>query len=196
MPRPANLAREDILERAMHLFWEKGYRAVSMDELVRDVGTTRTSVYREFGGKRRLFETSLDRYADGVVTAVLRPMTDGTDGIAAIEKYFEDIIRKAERGGRLSRGCLMTNTMTELGATDRRIRRRTEAHFARVARAFESALGRARARRELRDDVRDLKAWALHLATFAQGTWVCARSGVGARELRRAIRASLLAIRA
>lgn len=196
MPRPANLDRRDVLERAMHLFWERGYRALSMDALVREIGTTRFSLYREFGGKHGLFEATLDHYADHVVGDVLRPMTDTDAGLDGIARYFDDIFRDAGRRGRLARGCLMTNTMTEVGDADRGIRRRTEAHFRRVACAFERALGRARSRGELRAEAVDLHAWSVHLATFAQGVWACARSGLRAAQLRAAVRAFLDSVRA
>ena len=56
-----------------------------------------------------------------------------------IEKYFHGAISDLERAGRLSDGCLMTNTMTEVGGSDRRIHKRTRAHFDRVGRMFAQA---------------------------------------------------------
>jgi TetR/AcrR family transcriptional repressor of nem operon len=196
MPRPSNLDRREILDRAMHEFWSRGFRASSVDTLVREIGTTRFSLYQEFGGKAGLFEAALDHYAENVVTEVLRPMTDPSTGIAGIQKYFDDIITRADRDDRLARGCLMTNTMTEVGASNRRIRKRTQAHFDRVARTFERALSRARERGELGDADGDLAVASIGLATFAQGVWACARGGVDARSLRRSVRAMIGRLRA
>jgi TetR/AcrR family transcriptional repressor of nem operon len=195
MPRPSNLPRDEILERAMREFWARGFRSASMDALVREIGTTRFSLYRQFGGKKGLFEAALDHYSGSVVTGVLRPMANVAAGIAGIEKYFDRAISTLERAGRLSDGCLMTNTMTEVGGSDRRIHERTRAHFDRVARMFAGALGCARERGELADPI-EIGAWSIALATFAQGIWASARSGVSARELRRAVRAMLRTIRA
>jgi TetR/AcrR family transcriptional repressor of nem operon len=171
-----------------------------MDSLVREIGTTRFSLYREFGGKKGLFEAALDHYSSSVVTGVLRPMAKTATGLAGIEKYFEGAISDLEREGRLSDGCLMTNTMTEVGGSDRRIRKRTRAHFDRVAGMFAQALRSASERGELAGHVEhvehvEIDAWSIALATFAQGIWASARSGVTARELRRAVRAMLGTIR-
>ena len=195
MARAANLARREVLDRAVEEFWRRGFRAASIDALVREIGTTRFSLYREFGGKDGLFEAALDHYAEHVVTRVLAPMTDTKSGLAGIARYFDDIIGSAERDGRLGRGCLMTNTMAELGEDDRRSNKRTKAHFERVTATFEAALSRARQRGEIAESVGDLAGLAFGFATFAQGVWACARSGIEAKTLRRSVRSMLRAIR-
>ena len=195
MARSANIGRREILDRAMEEFWARGFRAASVDALVREIGTTRFSLYQEFGGKRGLFEAALDHYAEHVVTRVLAPMTDPAAGLAGIERYFDDILTRAEREGRLGRGCLMTNTMAELGDADRKIRRRTQAHFDRVTATFQAALERARARREIRGTARDLSALAVGFATLAQGVGACARSGIEAKSRRRSVRGMLAQVR-
>ena len=192
MSRKSNVGREQILDKAMHEFWSRGFRAASIDALVREIGTTRFSLYQEFGGKDGLFEAALDHYAASVVTDALRPMTDAATGIAAMEQYFETLIADADR---LANGCLMTNTMAELGHSHQGARKRTQAHFERVARAFEQALERAARRGELRDDIQDLAALSVQLATFAQGIWVCARSRVDARTLSDSARTMLRSLR-
>ena len=61
--RPRGYDEEQALEAAMLTFWEKGYRATSMDDLVARTGASRASLYKTFGDKRALFLKSLDLYA-------------------------------------------------------------------------------------------------------------------------------------
>lgn len=186
MARPANVSRDQILDRATMEFWSRGYRAASMDLLVQAAGATKASVYAEFGGKDGLFEAVLDYYAERVVTDALRPMSDPSTGLAGIERYFRDLILHAPTG-QLHRGCLMTTTMIEFGETDRRFAQRTQAHLDRVNQAFFGALSRAQDRGELAQTVTDLAAAAAGLTAFAQGVWASARSGVGAAELMNGV---------
>jgi TetR/AcrR family transcriptional repressor of nem operon len=188
VPRPANVSREQILDRATEEFWARGYRAASMDSLVRAIGTTKASLYGEFGGKDGLFEAVLDHYAARVVTEALRPLSDPLTGLAGVERYFRELVLQAPTG-QLQRGCLMTTTMTEFGEADPRFADRTQAHLDRVLDAFLGALARARDRGELAPTVTDLRAAAAGLTTLAQGVWASARSGADAAHLMSAVRA-------
>ena len=56
---------EDRLDRAMQVFWEKGYYDTSIEDLMQRTGLHRAAVYGEYGNKRSLFETRRDRGDDG-----------------------------------------------------------------------------------------------------------------------------------
>jgi AcrR family transcriptional regulator len=60
--RPREFDTEQALERAMNLFWRKGYEGTSMSDLTDTLGITRASLYAAFGNKEALFRTVLDRY--------------------------------------------------------------------------------------------------------------------------------------
>jgi TetR/AcrR family transcriptional regulator, copper-responsive repressor len=63
--RPRAFDRDDALDRAMHLFWRRGYEATSVSELTEAMGITPPSLYAAFGDKKRLFLEAVDRYQDG-----------------------------------------------------------------------------------------------------------------------------------
>ena len=68
MPRPREFEPEQVLDSAMRQFWERGYRATSVDDLVRATGVKPGSLYAAFpGGKHALLMGSLDRYSKLVV---------------------------------------------------------------------------------------------------------------------------------
>ena len=63
--RPRAFDRDDALDRAMHLFWRRGYEATSVSDLTESMGITPPSLYAAFGDKKRLFLEAVDRYQAG-----------------------------------------------------------------------------------------------------------------------------------
>jgi TetR/AcrR family transcriptional repressor of nem operon len=62
--RPISFDPESALQRAMDLFWTRGYRAVSVDDLVQGSGLNRHSLYGRFRNKYGLLLATLERYRD------------------------------------------------------------------------------------------------------------------------------------
>ena len=60
---------EAALRAALELFWERGYEATSMADLVGHMGVARASIYATFGGKRALYLKALDRYGELIASA-------------------------------------------------------------------------------------------------------------------------------
>ncbi|WP_458756810.1 TetR/AcrR family transcriptional regulator [Afipia sp. TerB] len=81
MGRPREFDVDDALDRALHVFWRKGYEGASMNDLTESMGITRPSLYAAFGNKENLFRKALDRYVDGpggyVQTALEQPTVRG-----------------------------------------------------------------------------------------------------------------------
>ena len=67
MPRPKEFNPDDALEKAMQVFWHKGYEATSMEDLLTAMDLNRGSLYDTFGDKRQLFLKAIDRYCHGFV---------------------------------------------------------------------------------------------------------------------------------
>ena len=68
---PANLDIDQALDRALEVFWRKGYEGTSLPDLTKAMGTNRLSLYAAFGSKEELFHKVLDRYAEGPAAYVL-----------------------------------------------------------------------------------------------------------------------------
>ncbi|MDF1696713.1 MAG: helix-turn-helix domain containing protein [Saprospiraceae bacterium] len=62
MPRVKLFDKDEVLEKAMHLFWERGYHATSIQDLVNHLGINRASLYDTFGGKQALFDSAFKHY--------------------------------------------------------------------------------------------------------------------------------------
>lgn len=77
--RPRNFDERDAVDKAIQVFWSKGYDGVTVDDLVAGMGVGRPSLYSVFGDKRTLFLRALRAYAERkgalAATALLSPRT-------------------------------------------------------------------------------------------------------------------------
>jgi len=62
MNRPKQYDREEVLEKTTVLFWEKGFEATSMNDIVTRTGVQKFSIYNEFGDKEKLFLACMDHF--------------------------------------------------------------------------------------------------------------------------------------
>jgi len=101
---------EAVLVRARELFRHRGYGATSIDDLVRETGLSRSSLYGAYGGKAELYELVLERYKDWM-TDMLEPRADGTaaERVRVLSLRLLDAMEAAGTPG----GCLVTNTVAE-----------------------------------------------------------------------------------
>jgi AcrR family transcriptional regulator len=76
--RPRGFDADEALERAMRVFWGKGYEGASLTDLTSAMGITRTSMYAAFGNKEDLFRKVLERYAQGPASYAVRALREPT----------------------------------------------------------------------------------------------------------------------
>jgi TetR/AcrR family transcriptional repressor of nem operon len=167
MGRPREFDEEAALDRALQVFWAKGYAPASLDELCAATGLARSSLYAAFGDKHRLFLRALERYEDAAVTrlaaALARPLPFGEALAAFLSRLIDDI---ASGPGR--RGCFLGNSAAEMARNDREAGARVRRSLARVEATFRDALVRAQTRGEVAADA-DPGALARFLTAGIQG---------------------------
>ena len=172
MPRPREFDRDVVLDRAMRVFWTRGYEAASIQRLVARMGIQRGSLYATFGDKRALFFAALDRY-DRVATArLLAALERPGSGKTAIRDFFRLKVELALQPGR-PRGCLVTNSATELAARDRGTATKVGAVLAKLEAGFHRVVVRAQQAGEI-DRARSARALARFRTSSAQGLSVMA----------------------
>lgn len=113
MPRTKNFDPAEVLEKAKNLFWEKGYYATSMQDLVDTLGINRASMYDTYGGKDQLFARALESYQQAEtkeVSAILYYYTNVREGLYIM---FEYMLNQALKEG-FSHSCFHVNTVVEL----------------------------------------------------------------------------------
>jgi TetR/AcrR family transcriptional repressor of nem operon len=158
--------RSDVLDRAMALFWRRGYEATSIRDLVAATGISRGSIYATFGDKEGLFFAVLDHYGEKVAEPLMAELGDA-DPRRAIERMFESIIRRTS-DPRIPRGCLNTNTSLECPASGDEITRKIAQGFGQQESAIYRVLRHAQAGGLLASTL-DAKALARFFMAVAQG---------------------------
>ena len=190
MARLREFDTEQALEKAMRLFWQKGYADTTMRDLVATTGVAHAGLYTAFGDKRSLFQAALQRYGDSVLAKLVEDLEAPGAGRRQIEQLFDRLIRQA-RAGAWKNGCFMCNTAVEFGDDKGEIIRSVNRNLGRLERAFHGALARARASGEIASEL-DLQAAAAFLVSVFVGSAVRlrAKSPVGRVEsgVRMALR--------
>lgn len=139
MPRPKGFDRTEVLEIAMQLFWERGFRDVSTRDLTTAMGINANSLYAEFGSKAELFAAAIEHYERQVVPRFigLLEAADATpDTIRQVFRNFASIAASGE----FVAGCLIINTASEHTPTLEDSQRTTASYIDRLVAAFTNAL--------------------------------------------------------
>jgi len=173
MGRPYEFDREQTLSKAMHLFWEKGYKATSIQDLVDHMGIKRGSIYNTFGDKHSLFIEAVKYYAQKVTYKTISVLESDGSPIENIRLFFETIINTPPT--KKTRGCLISNTVVELAPHDEKIADTLRIIMERIESAFLNCLNRAVEKSELPKNT-DTKVLARFLATSTHGLLVTGKS--------------------
>nr|WP_298982714.1 TetR/AcrR family transcriptional regulator [uncultured Roseibium sp.] len=166
----------------MRQFWVYGYEATSMDDLVRATGVGRGAIYSDFGGKKDLFLACLSHFQDASVTPALAIVEAEGSGIEAIATYLKGGVVRIKEIGFPGRGCLMGNTLTELGPHDDEIAKVVRAHYDRLTDGFARALANEIDVPPTQMEIRELAGF---LAVSVQGLWAYARGADKTGNLAR-----------
>jgi len=188
--RPRGFDTERVLDRALRVFWRKGYQGASLADLTRAMGINRPSLYAAFGDKEALFRKVLDRYADGPA-AYTREALEQPTARGAAERLLAGAAEMAA-DPRNPRGCLMVQSALACGEGAQTIRRELNARRAAGEAAIRRRFVRARAEGELPRDA-DPGELARYLATVIHGIAVEAAGGASRGELRRVVRTAMRA---
>ena len=172
--RPRTFDLEGAIERAMNVFWSRGYHGTALPDLLQATKLSRGSLYAAFGGKHALFLRALDRYiAEGLarLDVELDPRGKPVAGLrACLSRYAE---RTSGASGK--RGCLLVATAMELAAHDPQVKRRLTTFFKAMETRLAGALSRAKAEDKLADGVEPAIAARL-LICVAEGMLVMGKT--------------------
>jgi TetR/AcrR family transcriptional repressor of nem operon len=175
MPRPKKYDPEVVVEKAMHVFWEKGYEATSVQDLVEATGINRFSMYQTFGDKRGLFLQALGYYFRHVLPQIVHLSEKSSGGVATIRRYFE-ALETTVTSPLGHRGCFGQNAGVELARKDERALEPLNSMYAELGRNFERSLQTARERGAIGDET-PVTEIARFLVTIAQGMILMAKTG-------------------
>lgn len=183
MPRPKTFNPDDALDKAMQVFWHKGYEATSMEDLLKAMDLNRGSLYDTFGDKRQLFLNVMDRYCTTFVGPKLSLLDQPGPALPTLHRFINGLID----GGLADpqrRGCFISNTVMELSPHEEEIAGTLRQALKMAEDAFFKVLARAKEQGELKDE-QDPRALARFLTTMMQGIVVMIKAGTPAEVVKQ-----------
>lgn len=182
--RPREFDADEVLDRAMVVFWEQGYDAVSLTDLTRAMGISKTSMYGAFGNKEELFRMVLERYADG----------PGSYGTRALQEQRSRQVGEAYLAGAVlastrpdcPRGCLGVMGYLSAGRLGPEARDALHAWRDKQRLGLRDRFRQAVGEGDLPTDC-DPDSLAVYLMTVADGIAVQAAGGADRADLQLAV---------
>lgn len=142
MPRTKTFSIDSALDKAMKLFWERGYEATTILEIAE--GLSRSSIYATLGHKKALFEQVLRRYGSEFRVPGLSELRAAVSPRAALVEVFRQTIASGV-GKQRRDSCLLINTALELKSnSDPEIARMIEDAVLDMEMRFREAIDRSR----------------------------------------------------
>lgn len=180
MARPREFDRIDTLNKAMAVFWEKGYAATSTSDLLAAMGIGRQSMYDTFGDKHALYLEALAHYSDSSMRELLHSLQSDT-ALGAIANMLLAFAARPEEQNRL--GCMGVNAICEFGDSNADVNALREASGALLNQAMERLLRDAQAAGEIAAGA-DIHAAAAFIGATLSGMKVSAKAGASPATLR------------
>jgi TetR/AcrR family transcriptional regulator, transcriptional repressor for nem operon len=170
MARPIEFDRRKALNRALVLFWRKGYQATTLADLLAAMGINRSSFYAAFADKRSLFIECLDLFAARSLE-MLQSARAAMSPVDALQSFLGNSLAGARSAGTVRGhwGCMLVNTVLEMAGVDDPLAERASAHLDEVQRFFRDCLEEAGAAPDQAEEL------AAVLMLFMEGARVSSR---------------------
>ncbi len=170
-----------LIDTVLDVFWRKGLRETTMQDLADAAEVQRGSLYNAYGDKESLFLLAFDRYATRFIESA-RNALNSTDGAGALMTFFDLAITNMT-AGTPARGCLTTRTALDATALGGRVRSRVRV----MLKELEATLRHAFSRKGIREYlVLEPEQAALVVLTFTRGLAVMERAFQDREQLKRA----------
>jgi TetR/AcrR family transcriptional repressor of nem operon len=172
MPRPKQYKYEAVLEKAMDLFWTKGYNGTSVQELVDNLKLSKASMYEAFEDKHGLFMATLHNYRKRLQNN-LKMLEEIPSPLQAIRISFQSVIEDVT-DKRHRRGGYLTNTAIEMAPHDAEVEQWVIDSMSDYEELYKKLLRSAIEKGELKN-VENIDAKAYYLTNVLQGLMVYAK---------------------
>ncbi len=178
--RPRVFDQDEALDKAMQIFWKRGYEGASIAELTETLGINKPSLYSAFGNKEELFKKALSRYAAGPVSFVKDVINEPT-----ARKVAESFLWKAAElltNPSQPKGCMIVQAALSSGESADLVKD----ILINYRNSYENLLAERFEKARLAGDLPEsavAKDLAKYLAILHQGMSVQATSGATKEEL-------------
>lgn len=174
MARTIEFNREEVLENAMHTFWEKGYSQTSIPNLVASTKLNPGSIYAAFGSKEGLFLEAIKYYGNDSLLNLKQFLTNTDSPLEGIENFFKALINKTQNKN--DKGCLVVNTLLEMSSHNSNIQAQANKQLGAIEAEFCNALKKAQTLKQL-SSTENPKTLAKYFMVNIWGLRVLAKTG-------------------
>lgn len=173
MSRTTLYNRQEALDRAIHLFWQKGFHATSLKDIEQALDMRPGSIYTAFGNKDGLFQEALDHYAQASLNELERILANYQSPLLGLAAFMRQLggIRDKDLP---SRACMLVKSLLELGAREQSALQKVEKLLAGMESRFAECFVEAQRLGELDTELdplrlaRRLQAEVMGIRAFAQ----------------------------
>ncbi len=173
--RPKEFDRDQALDRAMNLFWSRGYEATGLRELLDHMEIGRQSLYDTFGDKHSLYLEAVQHYFDKVTHCYVDQLDGSGSPLERIRRAVRSIANSVTENQ--CRGCFLTNTLVESAPHNAEIADAARTQLRDLESAFRRVLKEAVDIGELPNDA-NVRALARYLTSTIQGLVVMGKASV------------------
>jgi AcrR family transcriptional regulator len=190
--RPATFDRNEALERALELFWARGYEGATLEDLQAVMGNINPpSFYHAFGSKEALFREAVDLYVSAVGGPSLRALEESKTAREGVDALLRLTARSLSRPGK-AHGCLLVRGATNTAPANRGAQDYLLAIRQRPPRVIKARLDRAIAEGELPRNL-DTSGLAAFYTTVLHGLGMRAGDGASQAALMAAVDGAMAA---
>ena len=186
--RPKEFDRDAALEKAMELFWTRGYEATGLRDLLDHMGIGRQSLYDTFGDKHGLFIAAVKHYDQCITEGIIAQLRAAGSPLQNVRKTLAGISDSVTDGK--CRGCLLTNTLVEVAPHDSEVAAAAKSVLSRVENGFRRTLQQAVKEGELPKDA-NVRALARYLTSTVQGLVVMGKASVSRAAVKDIVNVAL-----
>lgn len=144
--------REKVLSKGMDLFWRKGFYNSGVDEICRETGMTKGAFYNAFKSKEQFLLATLRAYGDLIESHLQSNLQKGkTKAFTKLQRLYQGMLESQANFN--FKGCLVNNTMSEMGALNQNVSNLTSVQFERFVQAIEPTVREAQLQGDLKGNM-------------------------------------------
>lgn len=191
MSRPREFDVDRALQQSMEVFWEKGFKSTSYEDLTRTTQVKKQSLYCVFKDKRELFLKALALYRERSIAMLEEVASREASPLEKLEAICGSMLYQKDET--LRRGCLMVNSALEFGDDDREVYREVTLMSDQVKGILEKIIrdGQKQGFITVRESSKELAAY---LNNVLVGAKVMEKSGASREQVAAVLRTSFALI--
>lgn len=141
MPRQIQQPYPDLVKKAQKLFWTQGFKSVTPEELAKEMGVSKSSIYNKFT-KEMLFIDALEDYMSSMSDPILSKIRNSEKGLESFVDFF-DIVIVGLLDYQFPKSCLMVNTVVEMRHENELVVDMYDKYYSLIKMSYNTILNRS-----------------------------------------------------